>query len=229
MKYFLICLIVFSFLFGQNYTISVFGAPLVSVTLERGVEELTFQTETTGILNYIWPVDNTYFITYDSSNYGFRQYEKTIHQGSESYSLKAYYDHEKKQVLYDNISLDRPPDVQTIFSMLIRVQEENIEEIDTKWFLMEHDSRLFESRYLWAETDTILINNNEMVCDLYRLDIKEVEGVTSLPEQSDYFMNNITEREAVRQIWVEKTIPGRIIKASVKLYGLNFIAKLTYD
>jgi hypothetical protein len=229
MKYLLTVMIVSSCLFGQEYTITVFGAPFVSVSMERGGGELTFHTETTGILDYLWPVDNTYFISYDSSNYGFRQFEKQINQGSVSYSLKAHYDPDKKQVLYDNIALYRTPDVQTIFSMLLRVQEENIEELDTKWFLMEHDGQLYESRYLWAETDTVLIRNHKFFCDHYRLDIKKVEEVPSLPEQPDYFMNNITENKAIRQIWVEKTNSQRIVKASVKLYGLTFIAKLDHD
>jgi len=229
MKYLWTVLFASSCLFGQEYSITVFGAPFASVNMERGVGELTFHTETTGILDNLWPVDNTYFISYDSSNYGFRQFEKNIRQGSVSYSLKAHYDTDKKQVLYDNIALDRTPDVQTIFSMLLRVQEENIEELDTKWFLMEHDGQLYESRYLWAETDTILIRNHKLICDHYRLDIKKVEGFASLPEQPDYFMNNITENKAIRQIWVEKTNHQRIVKASVKLYGLTFIAKLDHD
>ncbi|MCH7762811.1 MAG: hypothetical protein IIB95_03615 [Candidatus Marinimicrobia bacterium] len=228
-KYFLICLVIFSQLSGQNYTITIFGFPFVSVTMDKIPGELTFQTQTTGLLNYFWPMDNTYFISYDSLDYSFKQFEKKIHQGSVMYSLNAKYDQEKGQLFYDDIALNRPPEIQTIFSMLVRVQEQHKEDLDTKWFPMEHDGQLFESRYLWAETDTILINRVEKICDHYRLDIKAVEDVTSLPEQSDYFMNNIIAEKAIRQIWVEKSSPRRIVQASVKLYGINIIARWTHD
>ncbi len=227
--YLLICFTLFSQLYGQNYTITIFGFPFVSVTMDKTPGELTFQTQTTGLLDYLWPTDNTYFISYDSSDYHFKQFEKKIHQGSVTYSINAKYDHEKEHLFYDDIALNRPPEIQTIFSMLVRVQEQHKEDLDSKWFPMEHDGQLFEARYLWAETDTILINRDEKICDHYRLDIKAIEDVTSLPEQSDYFMNNITAKEAIRQIWVEKSSPRRIVQVSVTMYGLNIIAKLTHD
>ncbi len=228
-KYSLICLVIVSPLCGQNYTITIFGFPFVSVTMEKTPGELTFQAQTSGLLDYLWPTDNTYSISYDSSNYDFKQFEKKIHQGSLTYSLNSKYNFETEQLFYDDIALNRPPEIQTIFSMLVRVQEQQKEDLDTKWFPMEHDGQLFKSRYLWAETDTLLINSAEKICDHYRLDIKAVEDVTSLPEQSDYFMNNIIAKKAVRQIWVEQTIPRRIVQASVKLYGLTIIARLAHD
>ena len=228
-KYLLICLAILSQLYGQNYTITIFGFPFVSVTMEKTPGELTFQAQTSGLLDYLWPTDNIYYISYDSSNYGFKQFEKKIHQGSLTYSINAKYDREKEQLFYDDIALSRPPEIQTIFSMLVRAQEQHKDDLDSKWFSMEHDGQLFESRYLWAKTDTLLINNAEKICDHYRLDIKAIEDVTSLPEQSDYFMNNIIAKKAVRQIWVEQTIPRRIVQASVKLYGLTIIARLAHD
>ena len=39
-------------------------------------------------------------------------------------------------------------------------------------------------------------------------------------------MNNIVAPEAVRQLWIEKSGRRRIIQASVKIYGINIVAKI---
>jgi len=228
-KYLPICLAILFPVHGQNYTVTIFGFPFVSVSMDKTSGELSFYTETTGLLDYLWPTENTYYISYDSSDYDFEQLKKNIQQGSTKYSTNAEYNHENEQLFYGDIALNRPPEIQTIFSMLVRVQEQRKEDLDTKWFPLEHDGQLFEARYLWAGVDTLLINRDEKICDHYRLDIKAVDDVTSLPEQSDYFMNNIVAEKAIRQIWVEKTHPKRIVQASVKLNGLNIIATLTHD
>jgi hypothetical protein len=120
------------------------------------------------------------------------------------------------------------PEIQTIFTLLARVQKESVEALDTKWFPMDHDGELFSARFLWADTSTISIANSTILCDHYRLDIKAQDDVTSTPEQSDYFMNNIVSPEVVRQIWVEKNGLRRIIQATVNIYGIKIIAKINH-
>jgi len=221
-------LAIFSFGFGQQYTITLFDFPFVEVMMEPSPGTLIFKTKTTGLLDLFWPTDNTYSVSYDSASFNFKQTKKEIHQGSVKYSLEGVYDSKKELLVYDDIILKRPPDIQTIFSMLARIQESDGRKLDSKWFPMEHDGRLFETRFLFAGEDTVSVNRKDIVCDHYRLDINPVEDVTSLPVQADYFMNNIISTEAIRQVWVEKTFPFRIIQASVKLYGLNIVARIVH-
>jgi hypothetical protein len=93
---------------------------------------------------------------------------------------------------------------------------------------MDHDGKLYSARLLWADTSTISLADSVIICDHYRLDIKAEEDVTSLPEQSDYFMDNIIESKAIRQLWVEKSGQHRIIQATVKVFGINIIARIKH-
>ena len=42
----------------------------------------------------------------------------------------------------------------------------------------------------------------------------------------DYFTDNITSSEALRQLWVEQIGKRRIIKATVSIYGMGVTAEL---
>ena len=216
----------FWFIHAQDYKITFLGLPAVDVNMAMDENKINFSVQTVGLINLIWPTENQYAVTYNSSHFGLLNYEKKIKQGTNKYKLTAKYYPEDSTLHYEQTTLKRVPEIQTIFTLLAQVQKEPIDAIDTKWFPMDHDGQLFSARLLWADTSTITIEDSSIICNHYRLDIKAEEDVTSLHEQSDYFMNNIVAPEAVRQLWVEKSGRRRIIQASVKIYGINIVAKI---
>ena len=216
----------FWFIHAQDYKITFFGLPAVDVNMAVDENKINLSVQTVGLINLIWPTENQYAVTYNSSHFGLLNYEKKIKQGTNKYKLTAAYYPEDSTLHYEQTTLKRVPEIQTIFTLLAQVQKEPIDAIDTKWFPMDHDGQLFSARLLWADTSTITIKDSSIICNHYRLDIKAEEDVTSLDEQSDYFMNNIVAPEAVRQLWVEKSGRRRIIQASVKIYGINIVARI---
>ena len=216
----------FWFIHAQDYKITFFGLPAVDVNMAVDENKINFSVQTVGLINLIWPTENQYAVTYNSSHFGLLNYKKKIKQGTNKYKLTAKYYPEDSTLHYEQTTLKRVPEIQTIFTLLAQVQKEPIDAIDTKWFPMDHDGQLFSARLLWADTSTITIEDSSIICNHYRLDIKAEEDVTSLHEQSDYFMNNIVAPEAVRQLWVEKSGRRRIIQASVKIYGINIVARI---
>jgi hypothetical protein len=162
------------------------------------------------------------------NHYGILSFEKNIRQGSTSYTSSANYSSSDSVLNYDKQALKRIPEIQSIFTLLLQVQKEPVDALDTKWFSMDHDGKLYSARLLWADTSTISLADSVIICDHYRLDIKAEEDVTSLPEQSDYFMDNIIESKAIRQLWVEKSGQHRIIQAAVKVFGINIIARIKH-
>jgi len=218
----------FWFIHAQDYKITFFGLPAVDVNMAVDENKINFSIQTVGLINLIWPTDNQYSVTYDSSHYGLINYEKIIKQGATQYKVAAVYEGHDSTLHYEEKILTRIPEIQTIFSLLARIQKESVATFDTKWFPMDHDGELYSARFLWADTNTISIANSTILCDHYRLDIKAQDDVTSTPEQSDYFMNNIVSPEVVRQIWVEKYGLRRIIQATVNIYGIKIIAKIDH-
>jgi len=216
----------FCIIHAQDYKITFLGLPAVDVNMAMDENKINFSVQTVGLINLIWPTENQYAVTYNSSHFGLLNYEKKIKQGTNKYKLTAKYYPEDSTLHYEQTTLKRVPEIQTIFTLLAQVQKEPIDAIDTKWFPMDHDGQLFSARLLWADTSTITIEDSSIICNHYRLDIKAEEDVTSLHEQSDYFMNNIVAPEAVRQLWVEKSGRRRIIQASVKIYGINIVARI---
>jgi len=213
---------------AQEYKITFFSIPAVNVKMGFDNNSIQFNVQTVGLVNIVWPTDNQYSVTYDSSHYGLINYEKIIKQGTTQFQVAAVYDSYDSVFHYEGKSLKRVPEIQTIFSLLARIQKESVEKMDTKWFPMDHDGKMYSARFLWADTSTLSIDNSTILCDHYRLDIKAKDYVTSTPEQSDYFMNNIISPKAIRQIWVEKYGLRRIIKASVNINGINIIAKIRH-
>ena len=217
----------FWFIHAQEYKITFFGFPAVDIIMNEESNSINFSVQTVGLIDLIWPTVNHYSVTYNEEYFGVMSYDKNIRQGSIKYKVSATYSPADSMLNYENQAIKRIPEVQSIFTILARVQRESVEALDTKWFSMDHDGQLFSTRLLWADTSTVIVADSAVICDYYRLDIKAEEDVTSLPEQSDYFMNNIVAPEAVRQLWVEKYGQRRIIQAGVKVHGINIIARIS--
>ncbi len=229
MKLFLYVLIFcISLINAQEYTITFFGFPAVDVKMKIDSNKIDFNTKTVGFIDLIWPTSNHYSVEYDLNHYGILEFEKHIRQGSTKYTSSANYSSSDSLLNYEKRALKRIPEIQSIFTLLVQVQKEPVDALDTKWFSMDHDGKLYSARFLWADTSTISLADSVIICDHYRLDIKAEEDVTSLPEQSDYFMDNIIESKAIRQVWVEQSGRRRIIQAAVKVFGINIIARIRH-
>lgn len=218
----------FSLIHAQEYMITFFGFPAVDVNMKIDSNKIDFNTKTVGFIDLIWPTSNHYSVEYDLNHYGILSFEKNIRQGSTKYTSSSNYSSSDSLLNYDEQALKRMPEIQSIFTLLVQVQKEPVYALDTKWFSMDHDGKLYSARFLWADTSTISLADSDIICDHYRLDIKAEEDVTSLPEQSDYFMDNIIESEAIRQVWVEQSGRRRIIQAAVKVFGINIIARIKH-
>jgi len=229
MKRFLhVLLFCISLIHAQEYTITFFGFPAVDVKMNIDSNKIDFTAKTVGFIDLIWPTSNLYSVEYDLNHYGILSFEKNIQQGTTKYSSIAHYSSSDSILNYDKQALKRIPEIQSIFTLLVQVQKEPVDALDTKWFSMDHDGKLYSARFLWADTSTISLADSGILCDHYRLDIKAEEDVTSVPEQSDYFMDNIIESEAIRQLWVENSGQRRIIQAAVKVFGINIIARIKH-
>ena len=222
----LIILFVSPRLFAEDYRVYLLGVPIVNISMESSNNAISFHTETLGMIHSIWPVDNHYFTDYDSISFGIRQYTKSIYQGSYKGELNCTFEPNGSQLNYNRQSVAVVDSIQNIFTLLARVSYQSVEYMDTKWFPMNHEGVPHRARFLWAGTETVGINDVNILCDHYRLDIEEVKGESVKVSPWDYFTDHVSSSEALRQLWVEKLGERRIIKASVSIYGMTVTAEL---
>ena len=213
------------YLQGQEYKITLWSFPIVTVEMKSEAPgKITFNTESIGIMDYIWPHDNSYITHYDTTNFGLRHFSKKIRQGSFKQKLSCDFNHDDSTLIYDGNTVHVPDSIQTIFTLLARITVDSLEYIDTKWFPMDHEGCSYLGRFLWSDTVTVRAMDKYILCDHFRLDLIPNEDNECLLEESDYFMKNIVSENAVRQLWVEKNNNKRIIKASAKVSGLTLEA-----
>ena len=213
-------------LYAEDYRIYLLGIPIVHVSMESSVDFLSFHTETLGLIHFIWPVDNHYFTQYDSISFGIRHYTKSIHQGSFKGELNCAFEPNSSQLNYNSQSVAVVDSIQNIFTLLARVSYQPAEYLDTKWYPMNHEGSPQRARYLWARTESVEINDVDIPCDHYRLDIEETDGTSIQVTPDDYFTDHVESTDALRQLWVEQSGKRRIIKASVSIYGMTVTAEI---
>ena len=194
--------------------------------MESSNNALSFHTETLGVIHSIWPVDNHYFTHYDSISFGIRQYTKSIHQGSYKGELNCTFEPNGSQLNYNRQSVAVVDSIQNIFTLLARVSYQSVEYLDTKWYPMNHEGVPHRARFLWIGTDIIEINDTDIVCDHYRLDIEETDESSIQVTPDDYFTDHVASTDAFRQLWVEQSGKRRIIKASVSIYGMTVTTEI---
>jgi len=217
---------------AQEYKVTMLYFPCAEVSMSfPQPDQIRFTTRTKGIIDYIWPVDNEYVTTFDTTTFALREYSKTVKQGTFEQTFHSQYNLEKGTLDFPSESRFRPREIQSIFTLLARAQRETVAELDTRWFTLDHEGRLFKGRFLWADSVNINALGKEIPCDHYRLDLIPLEQSAEEPilTHSDYFMSNIIADNAVRQLWVERGAPRRIIKASVTVYGIPVEALITND
>ena len=160
------------YLQGQEYKITLWSFPIVAVEMKSEAPgKITFNTESIGIMDYIWPHDNNYTTHYDTTNFGLRHFSKKIKQGNFKQKLSCDFNRNDSTLTYDDNTVHVPDSVQTIFTLLARITVDSLEYIDTKWFPMDHEGCSYRGRFLWSDTVTIKAMDKEILCDHFRLDL----------------------------------------------------------
>lgn len=215
---------------AQSYEITVYGFPCASVQMEIPSDDsIRFSVSTAGIIHYIWPVQNSYASSFDPESFGLRSYFKSVDQKSFKHKLRGKYNLETGHLEYGSRKLKYPNNVQSLFTMLVRIQKESAHELDTRWFKADHEGQKFDIRLLWADTVRVKLQGSDILCDHYRLDMNAQNEAPKWKKRSDYFMENVDHPSAIRQIWVERDEPKRIIKASVNVHGFPVLAKIKLE
>jgi hypothetical protein len=215
---------------AQEYSLKILGFTIGNATMDlRGDNDsiIEFTTGSQGLMDVVFPFNNSYTTAFDPASFGFRDYEKKIVQGGFEQKLHGNWDPQTKIINYGSKTMPRENECHNIFSLLARMQAQPRDSLDTHWFDMEHEGQFFRARLLWNDSTDIEIHQKIIPCDHYRLDLQVVNGDTDsegLLEVTDYFSKYIIHPNAVRQIWVSKVFPNNIIKTSVKLYGITIEA-----
>ena len=216
-------------LIGQEYDVSIWGVPVGTANIQQDTEgEITLTLQSHEFIDYVFPIDLEYYSKYDKINYTFIENKKTTKQGTEKQNYEEVLN--KGNILVydkkDSISLE--PNTLSLLSLFVKIMNSPIDSIDTKWFNLENEGILYETRLLWNETTTISINKEDILCDHYRLDLKMLDDIDKIIDKTDYFNELFFDINSIRQIWVEKwQKQQRIIKITIKnsLVNLNLTIK----
>lgn len=101
------------------------------------------------------------------------------------------------------------------------------DSLDTKWWKLDHEGQLFNSRYVWIDSVEVNIDGDKYLTDHYRLDLIPSDNEpTQLVEKTDIFTWGIALDDCVRQIWIERGEKKRILRAEVKVSGFTLTAEL---
>ena len=212
-----ILLIGFTLCAGQSYTVTIFG--MAAVNVEQNINTtgtIKYTTQNRGIFDLIWPATNVYTTQYDPDTFGITSWRKIIRQGKFQSNISAQLDSSGSLVYNDKTKINIQGETQTIFTLLAMVQLKNMEPLDTKWFNYEHEGQLGKARFIWADSSHIWNGKDSTLCDHYRLDININEALGQFMANSDYFMEEIIREGVVRELWVSKEIPKKIIQVRIK-------------
>ncbi len=210
------------------YDVTVFGIRCGKISYSSEKENISITALSSGLIEYFYPFKNYYHTSFDTLTFGIRNYKKTTKQGDFKQRLSGEWDSSTENFTYDGLdSFKRGDSCMTVFTFLERLNRENSEQLDTKWFPIEHEGSLFKSRVLLAGTEKILINGDSIMSNHLRLDLIPDDKEIKMLDRSDYFSQNITHPEAIKQIWVERKPPGKILKASVKIGPITITATIT--
>ena len=205
---------------GQNYSANVYGLPMAKIQFKSISDSITLKVETVGLINAIWPIKNAYTTNFDTTHFGLITFKKKIKQDNLKQSVLIELKNEVLQ--YNNQTRDRSDSTQTMFTMFARLNRQHQEKLDTKWFEIDHEGKPMRGRFLWGETETIKVNNTNILCDHIRMDMEYLDESNGFLERTDRLMHYAPDPDAVRQIWVERNGNRRIIKVSMTAYGFPF-------
>jgi hypothetical protein len=228
-RYSILGLVLFLMLFGnirsQVYDVAIWNLPVGIAELEQIADnEISFKLKSNEFIDYVFPIDLDYYSKFDKNNYTIIENKKTTEQKTEEQNFEAILDGNNVLVYNDQDSISLEPNTHSLLSLLNKLMNSSVDSIDTKWFNLENEGILYQTRFLWNDTTTISVKNTDILCDHYRLDLKIVNDDSKIFEKTDYFNELFFDINSIRQIWVEKwQKKQRIIKITIK----NSLTNLT--
>ena len=207
-------------IFGQDFNITVYGISVAKASWNINYNKVELKYKTEGLADLIWPAENMYSTKFNPKDYMLHSFTKKINQGTlkQTVSLNMKGD----SLLYKSKYRVRTKPTYNLFSLLALIQKNYTPELDTQWLLFEHEGTLFKGRFISAGMDTIAFNNENIICDHFRLDIKKENEEDSFLDESDRLMNYSIKENTIKQIWVERNGNRRIIKANILANGFPF-------
>ena len=207
-----------SLLFGSvdtlYYDLTIFGIKCGEIIYHYPENDKLYITaRSTGLIDYFFPFRNDYNTSFDTSSYEIRHCKKIIRQGEFKQKLSGKWDASSNKVVYEKLgSFQRPDSCMNLFTFFARLNREH--------------GDLFKSRVLIADRVKMEFDGDSILCNHFRLDLIPSNNQIKMLDRSDYFSQNITRPEAIKQIWVEQKTPGRIMEASVKIGPITVTATL---
>ena len=214
----------------QKYDVTIWGLHVGTAKLQQDKDEdITFILKSNDFIDYVLPINLIYYSKFNKNNYTIVETKKTTEQKTEEQNYEAILKSENLLVYNVQDSIHLEQNTPSLLSLFVRLMNSPVDSIDTKWFNLENEGILYKTRLLWNDTTTILINNENILCDHYRLDLKMLDDDKKLFEKTDYFNELFFDINSVRQIWIEKwQKQQRIIKITIKnnLVNLRIAIKI---
>ena len=207
-------------IFSQDYSAKVYGFSVADAHLTLKPDSINLQFKTTGIVNFIWPSDNTYWTYFDSTHFGLKTFQKKIRQ--ENFDQKFLIELSDGNLKYKKETRVRGDSTKTIFTMLAMLTDRPYEMLDTQWFEVDHEGKSMLGRFLWSGTEEIKIGTKNIICNHFRLDLKGIDETGGFLTDTDRLMKYVSSPDGVRQIWVEQNGNHRIIRVEMNANGFPF-------
>jgi hypothetical protein len=178
--------------------------------------KIEFTSQNRGIFDLFWPAKNVYDAIYDSNSFALKSWSKTVKQGEYNQKVSGKVDFWGYLVYDDKTMIEIPQNIYTIFTLLAMVQSRPYHKLDAKWFDFEQEGQIGQARFVWADTSNTWNGKDSVMCDHYRLDINIEEEENKLDNRSDYFMEEILADGVVKELWISRKKPKRIMSATLK-------------
>ena len=215
-----------SSIYSQHYNVYVLGLHAADVVQEKKEAGLIkYTTQNRGIFDLIWPARNFYTTNYDTLDFRYINYEKKINQNSDKNVISGKMNQEGFLVYDKKIKLKVPDSTHNILTLLAMVQNRDRNLLDGIWYNYEHDGMLGRARFLFNDSVNVWYKGDSLLCDHYRFDIS-IEDSSKRIKAPDYFMNNLLNDGIVRELWISRTPPKNIIKASINFGYFVVTAKI---
>ena len=223
----LTCFFLTGVITSQSYSVTILGfhAADVNQTIHDS-GRIEFTSQNRGLFDLIWPANNYYDTRFDPVKLSLISWKKSIRQGAYKPSLSARIDSTNILVYNQNHKVHLSNPTHTIFTMLAMIQSKGPETLDTKWFQYEHEGKLGKARFVWADSSKAWNGQDSILCNHYRLDINIIDSLTSVSNRTDYFMEQIIQSGVVREVWVSRVKPKKIIAAKVKMPWISLWAHI---
>ncbi|MFC1784797.1 hypothetical protein ACFL0J_04125 [Candidatus Neomarinimicrobiota bacterium] len=203
---------------AQKYDVTIWGIPVGTAEIQQDAgDEIIIKLKSNEFIDYVFPVDLEYYSKFKKTNYTIIKTKKTTEQKTEEQNYEAVLAKDNILIYSKKDSIFIEPNTHSLLSFLVKLMNSPVDSIDTKWFNLENEGILYETRFLWNGTTTISLKNEDILCDHYRLDLKMFNDDKKIFDQTDYFNELFFDINSIRQIWLEKwQKKQRIVKITIK-------------